>query len=430
MAVLGWLVFVGGVAAQEGGTIRGTAIGSDGRAPRSAEATLPDLRRRTEVAADGSFEFPGVPPGSYLVVVSSPLQGHGVSRVEVVAGKTTSFEMEMHVVTHSEEVVVSASPDLRSQLELASPTTVVSGEDLEIARQATLGETLAGEPGISATSFAQGASRPVIRGFDGDRVRMLSGGIGTGDASSTSPDHGVAIDPAMAVRIEVLRGPATLLYGSSAIGGVVNVEDGRIPSFRPSVPFGGRVEVGLGSVSDERRGTVALDGGGGDWGWHLDGTLTDAGDYEIPESAVAGTPSGTQRLTNSDNRTTGASIGGTRFFEGGSLGMAATRFGSEYGLPVEPGVRIDMEQQRFDLRGEVTSPFGPFRGLRVRAGVTDYEHSELDGGDVTTTFFNDYWEGRAELVQKRRGRLAGSVGAQISSQEALGQLDSRSSSRP
>ena len=248
--------------AQDTGSIRGRAIDAGGEPARGAEATLLPLRRRVEVNAEGGFEFVAVPPGSYVLEVDSPVQGSATLAITVEAGKTAELEVKLDVLTHHEELIVTASPELTSRLEVAAPVSVLEGEDLELRRQASLGDTLAELPGISASHFAAGASRPIIRGMDGDRVRMLQDGIGSGDVSDTSHDHAVTIDPLSAERIEVIRGPATLLYGSSAIGGVVNVEDGRIPTFRLGDPFGGAVEIGGGTVADDKNAAASLEGGG------------------------------------------------------------------------------------------------------------------------------------------------------------------------
>src|SRR6185436_3302926 len=164
--------------------------------------------------------------------------------------------------------------------ELAVVTTVVDADRLRQQLQPTLGETLSQEPGVSSTFFGPGASRPVIRGLGGDRIRVLETGIGTGDASTTSPDHAVSLDPISAERIEIVRGPATLLYGSSAVGGVVNVIDSRIPNFVPEEPISGTVDLRAGSNADERLGNLSVTGGAGPMAFHLEGFKRKTGDYE------------------------------------------------------------------------------------------------------------------------------------------------------
>jgi len=393
------------------GAIAGRVITPDGRSAGGGEAVLVNLRRHTAVAADGSFRF-DVPPGEYLVQVDDPRLGTAVARVSVAAGEVAAVELTLRRTVVMDRVVVTASPDPHSQLEVAQPTDVLDLEDLDTRRQPSLGETLAQQPGISSTYFGPGASRPIIRGLGGDRVRMLENGLGSADASNTSPDHAVAVDPLAADRIEIIRGPATLLYGSSAVGGVVNVLDGRIPSFVPGEAVSGSVDLDGGSVADERSGRVSLDGGSGKLVWHADYLKRETGDYRVPDSAGTGGV-----LTNSSIDTDSGGVGLSYVGEHGFLGVGVSRFDSLYGVPPGDGeegpIEIDLEQRRADLRGQLDRPFGPFRGLKVRVGVNRYEHAEVAGGEIGTRFTNDGWEGRFELVQEKRGRLSGAVGVQL-----------------
>lgn len=409
-------------------------------------ARIPDLALKVDVADDGSFRFEELPAGSYLLEVRVPSLGVVAERVEIRAGEETAVDLELRPGSHSEEIVVSASADARNPYELASPTTSLSGLELELRLESSLGETLAQEPGIHSTFFGPGASRPVIRGMTGDRVRTLEGGIGTGDVSGVSADHAVTTEPAQADRIEIVRGPGTLLYGSSAIGGVVNVIDERIPTLRGSSGVHGTVDLRGGTGADERQGSLTLEGGGDVWAWNVAATLRETDDYEVPgfarleESDGDGgeehgddEPFGFVPNTNVESQSVRA--GGTYFFgDKGSLGLAVSGFDTDYGLPggvehadEEPGtdgdgegeeeeeapVRIDMQQRRFDLRGQVSRPFAGFQALKLRLGVTDYEHVELEGEEVGTFFFNDFLETRLELVQTQRGRHSGSIGLQF-----------------
>ncbi len=253
--------------AQETGSISGTVLAEDGTPVDDALVTLVDLRRQSSVDTKGAFRFDGLPPGAYLIQVESDRYGSLVERYEVKAGQTTQIEIDMGRHHHSDAIVVTGSADPRSQLELANPVTILSGESLALRIQPTLGDTLSQEAGINQTWFTAGASRPIIRGLGSDRVRMLQGGLSTGDVSSTSPDHAVGVDPGAAQRIEVLRGPSTLLYGSTAIGGVVNVIDNTIPDLQPTEKITGQFDFGAGTVADELSGRVDLNGGAGKWAW-------------------------------------------------------------------------------------------------------------------------------------------------------------------
>ena len=200
------------------GRITGSVVhGTEGPAT-DAEVQILELRRRVRVGADGTFRFEDVPPGVYLVQAQSPRHGLAVGAVTVVAGQDASVELSVDLATHHETVVVTARGEASSLSDIAQPVTVLAGTELSLRLQPTLGETLAQQPGVNSTYFGPGASRPVIRGLSGDRIRVLQDGIGSSDASNTSPDHAVSYDPLSARRIEVVRGPATLLYGSNAVG--------------------------------------------------------------------------------------------------------------------------------------------------------------------------------------------------------------------
>ena len=419
------------------GSIEGRVVAdATGAALAGTVVTLVDLRRRSEVGDDGTFRFERLPAGSYLLRAEG-VAGRGVARADVTAGAVTNVDLVIDLAV-SDEVVVSAGPEARSRLEVARPASVVAGEELDLRLQPTLGETLAEQPGVTSTYFGPGASRPVIRGLGGDRIRTLSGGIGSADASNTSPDHAVAIDPLSAERIEILRGPATLLYGSSAVGGVVNLLDSRIPDFVPEQPVSGQVEVLGGSVSDERSGAVSLSGGAGRFAWHADYSHRETDDYEIPGHAEVNAGADEEHgdepfglLENSALETESGAVGFSWVTERGFLGVSVSGFDTLYGVPGhgheeageehggeeegEEAVRIDLDQQRVDLRGELFTDSPLFRGVKVRFGVADYEHVELEGDEVGTRFTNDSWEGRVELVQRKRGRLSGSLGLQASS---------------
>jgi iron complex outermembrane recepter protein len=430
------------------GAIGGVVRTAAGAPVADAAVVLVELHRTAITAADGSFSFPVVPPGRYSLEVASDRAGTAVADVAVAAGESRRVEVTVDVAAHREEIVVSAGAAPRSILEVAQPVSVMSGDELAIRSQASLGETLVEQPGVSSTYFGPAASRPIIRGLGGDRVRMLNEGIGTGDVSSTSPDHAVTSEPLSAERIEVLRGPATLLYGSSAIGGVVNVLDGRIPE-QPAPRVAGFVDLRGGTVAEEKSLAAAVDGGAGAWAWHAEGVLRDTGDYDIPgfaESAALRAEEGHEEehpaeeeafgtLPNSDLETTQGSIGLSRFFgDAGYLGVAVSGMESGYGIPgghshgheehegdeeEEPPVRIDLRQRRIDVAGHLHRDFGPFSGLQARAGLIDYEHRELEGADVGTSFTQDSWEGRVDLVQETRGSLSGAVGFQAQSRDLL-----------
>ncbi|RMH15391.1 MAG: TonB-dependent receptor [Acidobacteria bacterium] len=415
------------LAADGGGVLSGRVLTPAGEPASGAVVRLVDLHRQVTTTDDGLFRFDGVPPGEYLLEALSERYGTGAATAVVAGGETTAVDILLDLASQVDEIIVTAG-EARAKLDLAQAASSLAGEDLRLRLQPSLGETLAQEPGVHSTYFAPGASRPVIRGLGGDRVRMLEGGVGTGDVSSTSPDHAVAVEPASAERIEVIRGPATLLYGSSAVGGVVNVIDQRIPTYRAEEAFSGSLEVRGGTVADERAGSLSLEGGGGAWAWHLDAGRRDGDDYAIPGFAAVNPRPGARRgvLENSAAEARNATLGGSYFLgDKGYVGLSVSGTDSRYGLPggEEEAITIDAEQRRFDLKSELTGAFGPFQGLRIRLGASDYEHLELEGREIGTVFRNDAWEGRFEAVQAARGGWTGSLGLQLMERdlEAVGE---------
>ena len=315
-----------------------------------------------------------------------------------------------------EAMVVSAGPDAKSAFDLAQGTSVLVSDQLRRSALATLGDTLATTPGVNATYYGPGASRPIIRGLGGDRVRMLDNSVGSLDASNISPDHNVSVEPLLVDRIEVLRGPATLLYGSSAVGGVVNVIDNRIPSSAPAHSVTGRAEIRFDSAANERTGVLAVTAGGPTYAVQINGLRTKTDDASIPGFADPANPADEGKLVNSAIATNCVSIGGTRFGETGSFGLAVSEYNTVYGVPVGEPINIDMQQRRFDVRAELTRPFGVFQAAKFRFGLADYTHGEVDAstGLPNTTFQNQAYEGRLELVQQAVGDLTGTIGLQAS----------------
>ncbi|MBH9538716.1 TonB-dependent receptor [Novosphingopyxis sp. YJ-S2-01] len=352
---------------------------------------------------------------------------------------TTAQTQDAYHDEPSTEIIVTA-PFQRNRLDVLSGTSVLTGTELTRELRPTIGDTLAKQPGVSATSFGPNASRPVLRGFQGDRVRILTDGIGSFDVSNTSVDHAVVINPLTADRIEVLRGPSALLYGSSAIGGVVNVIDSRIPRRVPESPLHAEGLATYGSAADERAVSGAVDVPfGGKFVAHADASYTKTGDLETggyilapalrAEAAASADPEIRAladlkgKLPNSAAETSDLAAGLAFIDEGGSIGFSVNQYDSLYGVPIryalQPGedaeaVRLDVKQTRADLRAEVDTGGGFLRQIKLRAGFADYEHSEIeDTGEVGTTFYNQGIEARLELVQARRGNWEGAIGGQM-----------------
>lgn len=335
-------------------------------------------------------------------------------------------------------IVVTGSLD-RPKGDLLGGTTVLAGEALTRSLRPTLGDTLARQPGVTSSSFGPGASRPILRGLQGDRARVLTEGIGSFDASTTSVDHAVAINPLIADRIEVLRGPAALMFGPSAIGGVVNVIDSRIPRHLAESPAHVDGIVGYGSAADERTTAGSIDVPvAGKVVFHADGSYSKSDDLETgghilagpqrraaaasPDPEIAELADLRGRLPNSGTETWQVAGGAAVVADGGNLGFSVSHYDTNYGVPVryaiEPGeeaeqVRIDMRQTRLDLRGEVETG-GFIDRLRFRGGASDYRHQEIeDSGEVGTTFYSQGLEARVEAQQAVRGGWRGTTGAQM-----------------
>ncbi|HWT12997.1 MAG TPA: TonB-dependent receptor [Allosphingosinicella sp.] len=391
-----------------------------------------------------------------------PAAGQQPAPPDPARGAEAAPEAQDHVHEAVDQEIIVTAPGIQN-LNLLAGTATLSGSDLVREMRPQLGETLTRLPGVSATSFGPGASRPVLRGFQGERVRVLVDGIGAIDVSNTSADHAVTIDPITSDRIEVLHGPAVLLFGSQAIGGAVNVFDRRIPRTVPDDPVHIDAIASYGSAAEE----LAVGSGvdvplGGGIVFHVDGSYRDSDDLRVggfilaPElraeeleraeeeeaeghaeeaaeargfAALAG------RLPNSATETWTAGLGLALIRERGNIGLSVSVFDSRYGVPGRPGaghhhegeegegetepggeeapVALDLRQYRADLRAEVEAGGGFLERIRVRLAAADYEHTEFEGDEVGTVFRTQGMEGRIEAVQAERGGWRGVVGGQF-----------------
>ncbi|HJU43166.1 MAG TPA: TonB-dependent receptor [Vicinamibacterales bacterium] len=372
----------------------------DTNAPLSGALVIIDeLRREARADENGRYTFDNVPPGNYHVGVRA--EGYSTRRTEVTVG-TTPAELNIAVEfdLHFAEVV-SVSPNARPQFESYQPTSLLAGQDLAKQLEATIGATLQEAPGVAMRSFGPGPARPVIRGLDGDRVVVLEDGQRMGDLSSQSGDHGVPVNPAAAKKIEVVRGPATLLYGANAIGGLVNVITDQIPTESTTRPSG-QFTFDFGSNGGHAGGAGDIHVGNGRFALHIGGAGRRTGNYETPEGEV----------DNSQSRMGMGQIGaawtGDNAYAGASYGYDDTK----YGIPVVEEGLISLTPRRhaFSVRAGAQNMAGWLQSYRATLGVRNYEHSELEGDEVGTTFHNDSVEGEVMLSHRPRGRLVGSVG--------------------
>lgn len=368
-----------------------------------------------------------------------------------------------------EEIRVISHPLSAEGLALSSE--VLDGEELERRLQSTIGETVGRLPGVHAADFGQAASRPVIHGLSGPRVRIMEDRIDSMDVSVTSADHAVTIEPFIADRIEILKGPSALIYGTGAIGGVVDVHTGRIPHESTGEPISGRFEARGADNADRVTAAGRLNGDAGPFTWHLDGSYRDADDYDIPgfaesdelraledaeheeedhddedhdehedEEEVRGTLPGSEL----ENQTLAAGLSWTG--ERGFAGIAVSTLEADYGLPgghehaheedhdedeedhdeehdeehehVEGTPTVDLEQTRIDLEAGLSEPLPGFESLNLRVGINDYEHQEIEpDGAVATTFDNQAWEARVELTHQPVAGWRGALGVQFSDRD-------------
>ncbi len=298
-------------------------------------------------------------------------------------------------------IVVTASPLAHAMDETPAITAVVSSDDIRKAGGANIADALAKVPGVSGTGFASGASRPIIRGMDAQRVRILENGTSVSDVSDVGPDHGVPIDPLAARRIEVVRGAGTLRYGSQAIGGVVNAINDRVPMTLFSAPIASELTGSYGTVDDAWQGSGLIDATLGQFALHADGFVRDTSDYD--------TPLGKQ--DNSWFRGHGESLGGSYFFGSNNdshVGAAIEQYDAKYGIPAEESY-IDMTQTKVVTRSSFALGSGLLKAFTLDGSYADYEHSEIEDGEAAATFKNKEWNGRAELLLNPLGPIGQSA---------------------
>lgn len=356
---------------------------------------------------------------------------------------------------HRDRGIIVTAPFVRD-LSILAGTSELSGDRLARESRAQIGDALTKFPGVSATSFTPGASRPVLRGFQGERIRVLTDGIGTIDVSNTSPDHGVTVEPIILDRIEVLRGPAVLLFGGQAVGGAVNAIDKRIPRAVPEEPIHIDALATYGTAADERSIGASVDLPlTSKLVLHVDGSYRKSNDLRVggfvlspglraeqreiaaeeraegnlEEAAEAEELAGLRdRIPNTGTETYSYGAGLAYIGDGGSLGVSASYYNSDYGVPERPGaghahggeeggeeegpVTIGLDQFKIDFRGEVNLP-GFFQALRLRAAYADFKQTEFEGDEVGTVFRNEGIESRLELVQRESGGWRGASGIQF-----------------
>ncbi len=351
-----------------------------------------------------------------LTLAAARVAAQDAAAREASSSSSPSSSSSSSTAARNQTIVVTGSSVGRGE---AAPISVLSGDELERRRGTSLGDTLSRLPGVSSTYFGPNANRPMIRGQDGERVRVLANGGASADASTLSFDHAVPIDPLVIERLEVLRGPAALLYGGSAIGGVVNTIDNRIPDAAPDGLHAATL-LRAGGAAREGGASALLEGGGSGLAWHVDAFTRRQDDMRVPGFDVVDDASGAierrDRIANSSSRSRGGAFGASRVWQGGHAGLSVDTFRTDYGSVAEEAVRIRMRRERIAFQSQSVVDAGPFAKLRVQAATTRYAHDEVENELVGTQFRNRGHDARVEVNHRPiawiGGTLSGTWGVQ------------------
>lgn len=417
--------------------IKGQAVNQNGKPLAKAEIEIESLNLSVTADENGYFSLPSVDAGEYVLHIHAP--GYAHLHETIVVADNSSEQIAFRLERSPIEVIdVIAAPMHMSIMESASPVNVLGGETLRRQQAATLGDTLEKLPGVQSNFHGNVASTPIIRGLSGPRVLIAQNGLDVSDVSRVGPDHSVASEASTSQQIEVLRGPATLFYGSGAIGGVVNVVDGRVPSDSETR---GEWLLETDSVNNQKLGSFNVTTGTDAIGFYADGYWRESDDYDTPvapDNDEAGADAA-HRVANSAEESNGFTVGASYLLDNGYIGLAVEQFNREYGIPGhshgdehaeeeedghdhdhdeaddehdhgdEEAVFADLEQTKVQLLGEFTLNNDWLRSINFRAGHTDYEHSEIEGGAVGTVFENNTNELRVELMHTAIGQWQGGV---------------------
>jgi iron complex outermembrane receptor protein len=392
-------------------------LAGDGSPLHNVSVLLSPLGRTTQTDPSGAFIFTNVPPGTYTVVAHLHALTDEKQTITVAAGKEVQVSFALRFSPVRESVTVTASGRVATVMESFQTVTSLEGIDLTTRSSSTsLGELLENETGVAKRSYGPGTSRPVVRGFDGDRVLIMQDGISTGTLSSQSGDHGEPVDSTAVDRVEVIRGPATLLYGSNAIGGVVNVLTGHhILDQHPHDGFHMTLNAVGGTANAQANGSGSFEYGRKDWMLYGTGGAMRSGDYNTPLG----------RLENSFTDMRNAALGGGRFGAKFAFNLNYGHQEGEYGVPVHPAgdgdeeahdheglVSLKWRRHNARFQGSLKNLGDSFEQLQLGVNYSDWNHNEISGGEVHTQFFNKQAIYRAVLTQKKKGLLTGNFGVQ------------------
>ncbi len=396
-------------ALAQNGTVSGTLTNAlSGDTVPNALVTLQSgtMSRQTRSGPDGKYSFSNVAAGTYELTIR--LDGYLPERgnVNVSSAETTS-DIQLSPELHFTEVT-SVSPEAKDSFVSFQSTESLGGQQLTQELQPTLGATLENQAGVALRSFGPGPARPVIRGMDGDRVLIAENGLRMGDLSSQSGDHGVNVNPASAQRIEVVRGPATLLYGANAIGGLVNVVTNEIPT-APITKATGLLTFDAASGAPGGGGAGNVTVGNGRFAVNFAAAGRRQNDFKSPDGTIP----------NSFNRSGMAQVGAAYTADTGFLGASYGYDKTHYGIPfVEAGeTNLNPRRQNFTVRGEKRGMGSFFDSFRGSLGVRRYRHDELDGEEVATAFRNDTSELELLAHHGAARKLHGAIGGSVLTRE-------------
>lgn len=382
-------------------SLQGQVVDTNGQPVSGANIELHGIHGAQTADANGQFFYPQVREGKVELHVSAPGFAHKSVRLDVQSQGLADLRIVL-LDTSIEVVDVTGGPFHASAIESALPVTVLSGDRLRNKQASTLGDTLAGEVGVHSNFHGSVASTPIIRGLDGPRVLISQNGLDAGDASRVGPDHAVSAEASTATQIEVLRGPATLFYGSGAIGGVVNVVDNRVPTDSQTR---GEWLLERESVNNQKLASFNLNTGTDRVAIHADGYWRESDDYHSAGPAEQFAELGaSSQVKNSAAESRGYTLGASYLLDNGYLGLAFGRLDREYGIPGhshgDEGVAVfaDLQQDRVQLISQLRFEQGLINTLNLKMAYTDYQHEEIEEGLVGTKFANDSKETRIEFL--------------------------------
>ncbi|KAA1162774.1 TonB-dependent receptor [Pseudoalteromonas fuliginea] len=393
-------------------TIQGTVVNTQGSAIGNAVIELEGSDIKVTTDENGHFVIAKLNNGLKELHIVAPGYAHLHRDITIDTDETrsVSFTLQRSPI---EVIDIEATPIHMSAMESASPVSVLSGEQLRRDQAATLGDTLEKLPGVNTNFHGKVASTPIIRGLSGPRVLITQNGLDVSDVSRVGPDHSVASEASTAQQIEVLRGPATLFYGSGAIGGVVNIVDNRVPTDSTTR---GEWNVEHNSVDNQKVASFNATTGTDSFAFYADAFWREANDYEVPVAADIDSDgeshSGDYTVENSNEESDGFTVGASYLMDNGFIGLAVEQFNRQYGIPGhshgdesehsdEESVFADLEQTKVQLLGEFNLNNKWLNKVNLRAGHTDYEHAEIEGGAVGTTFKNETNELRIDLLHNQ-----------------------------